>query len=916
MSWPTMAQFSTMMQNPAVAFRDAELKRVTIEKDGIGQPRPRSGAFAVVYRALFPNQESMAVRVFSSDIPARRERYKTIHEHLSRQSLKCLVPFTYSDDGFRAADGKWYPLVTMDWVKGVTLFDWLQSRADSSAGRNIDALAEQWREIVQQLGQAQIAHGDLQHANVMVTNSEEIRLVDYDGMCVPDLIGLRNEEIGVEPYQHPQRNGNTELTLSLDNFSSIFIYLGLKSLAAEPRLWADFVVRPEYDKILFRKEDFSNPSQSPLFNRLQRSPDSEVQRLANRLCELWRADIDEVPPLSEVLFSFDQISVLLDKKDFDEAVALLSRNKKHPQDAPSHLQPLVLEAQQRVSKRAELEAAVKSGDETRMAVIAGSPLLQGYPLAKESLAAAADAASVAKAIQKLETAKVAKNWREFVSAWDAALAVFKRPTGKLRKSVAGYEAQVTSWREKNHLCDRFLAGLQHPEPDASMLADLWKKLFERGGHPESDGHQQTIDLLVRRDHAWKSLQRVPVAQTESADKALTAAWDEQLFAGWPRAEGVRERLDQAKTRLHDLANFMSGTNGAVTFQGEQHVLTLAQDLPRDYSDAVRTRIVLAEQRLQANSALNNSLATDSDLKIARAFRDLKNVEAATLVAPKDQPRIQLACDREPVLVSLNKIPTSYTPSQATEWDKKLLALWNQQLLEGCRDAAAWTTAYQHAGHRQNRLQALSAAISSGDTLRGSKIVEDPCLQGYTFNTETTRWIESARTDARSIKGMMECVRSSDGRKFAEHFNARVVRSYASTLNGEWEKILGLVTSEVLPTERLGLAPPRGQRALELERHVSAQNSRRYTIKWNWPAVRFSDECHVMICRQRPAQRDTPDSIDCLLNFEMTREMYQAAGGLCRQSIPPAWQGSYVVVWAKINLGSTLLWSEPLVLGKV
>ncbi len=521
MSWPTLAQFSTMMQNPAVAFRDAALKSVTIERDAVGLPRARSGAFAVVYRAMFPNQESMAVRVFSSDIPARRERYKAIFDHLSQHSLGCLVPFTYSDNGFRASDGKWYPLITMEWVKGDTLFDWLQKRSGSNDGRAIGGVSDKWRDTVQQLGKAQIAHGDLQHANVMITDTSEIKLVDYDGMCVPKLIGLKNEEIGVEPYQHPQRDGNTQLTLTLDNFSSAFIYVGLKALSAEPRLWHDFVAQPEYDKILFRKEDFTDTSKSALFGRLRRSPDGDVQRLATRLCELWRVRIDEVPKLDELLFSFEQVKVLLDKRDFDDALAMLTRNNKQPQDAPPDLQPRITDAKQRVAKRVELEAAVNAADESRMAAVVVSPLLQGYPRAADALAMAVDAPAVVQSIRKLEAARAAKNWRQLVAEWDVALPVLRKPKGSLRKSVAGYEADVGLWREKNSLCDQLLTCLKTSESDAAILADLWKKLAERGGHPECDGHKQTVDTVIQRDRAGDPFSRFRKLQRSLPTKPLS-----------------------------------------------------------------------------------------------------------------------------------------------------------------------------------------------------------------------------------------------------------------------------------------------------------------------------------------------------------------------------------------------------------
>jgi serine/threonine protein kinase len=197
---------------------------------------------------------------------------------------------------------------------GDALFDWRCARATAEDGRAIGSVAEKWRLAIKDLGRANIAHGDLNHTNVLITPSGDVKLVDYHTMCVPQLVGLGNEEIGVEPYQHPERNGNTQLSLALDNFSSAFIDVSLKALSAEPRLWQDFVVQPEYDKMLFRKEDFVDPGRSALFGRLRKSPDGDVQRLATRLCELWRVRIDQVPSLDDFLSSLDSAGAVLGQK--------------------------------------------------------------------------------------------------------------------------------------------------------------------------------------------------------------------------------------------------------------------------------------------------------------------------------------------------------------------------------------------------------------------------------------------------------------------------------------------------------------------------------------------------------------------------------------------------------------------------
>jgi hypothetical protein len=915
MAWPTAVDINRMMQNPQIAFRDKRLHGVTIERDAVGQPRARSGAFAAVYKAVFPNQDSLAVRLFSSDLPERRERYKAISEHLSRQSLGFLVPFTYSDDGFRSTDGKRYPLITMEWVRGETLYDWLQKRAGTADARAIGGVSDKWRQTVQELGRAQIAHGDLQHANVMITDAADIKLVDYDGMCVPKLVGLRNEEIGVEPYQHPDRDGNTKLSLAIDNFSSAFIYVGLKALSAEPRLWHDFVVQPAYDKMLFRKEDFVDPGRSQLFSRLRRSPDGDVQRLATRLCELWRVRMDEVPHLDELLFSFEQVKVLLDQREFDGAIEILTRNKKQPTDAPADLQPRIKDAQQRVAKRAELEAAVAAADEARMAALVGSSLLQGYARAADAVAAAADAPAVVEAIRRLETARAGQRWRDLVREWDAALPVLTRPKGSLRKSAAAFEADVGAWRDRNAICDRLLDCLKASEPDAGVLADLWKKLVDQGGHPDSDAHRPAVERALKRDRAWRAFQVAMGSVAEAGDRALLAAWEESLFGGWRTAEAERGRLDQARQRLEAAKAFRAAAGSGLSRGGEEQVIRHGSALPAGYAAEITTRVDQARGRLAAVRAVDAALAADADSELAAAFRQLESLGGALLVDAACRARIEAAVSRESALATLRTIPTSYTAAQAVKWDVKILAAWSDQLLAGSRDAAPWKPTVEEATRRQKLLRALAQAIEKGDTVLGCGIVAEPCLDGYPFDEKTKRWVESARADAGAVRGMLDAFKTDDRVGFVQSFNARLVRGHAGTLRPHWHRLVAWVKSDVLPAERLGLKPPTAQRPLELQ-PAADRKSTRCTMRWNWPEQRFTEECRVMVCRNRPAAGESPDTIKGWVDFPMTREMYQSAGGFRRHVIDAAWQGAYVVVWAKIDLGAESFWSEPLVLGKV
>ena len=307
MPWPLPSHFRAMLQNPRLALRDPQLRACQIERDRLNQPRPWAGAFAVVYKALLPGRVPsgwgpIALRAFSTESPERRERYENVSRYLRCRDLRCLVDFEYQHDGIRSAsDGKWYPLVVMEWVDGVTLFDWARSKCRVGKGPSLAKAAGLWVQVVEELSQAQIAHGDLQHANVMVTRQGRLKLVDYDGMGVVSLWGRQNLEIGVRPYQHPQRNESTLLAPELDRFSSLVIYVALRALAADTSLWQRHVASPGSDKLLFRAEDFADPAASELRRDLTGSPDRSVRELCDTLFVLAGRDLEEVPPLGQLV---------------------------------------------------------------------------------------------------------------------------------------------------------------------------------------------------------------------------------------------------------------------------------------------------------------------------------------------------------------------------------------------------------------------------------------------------------------------------------------------------------------------------------------------------------------------------------------------------------------------------------------
>jgi hypothetical protein len=290
-SWPSPQDYNESIQNPATCFADPELQAGEVELNAIGLPRPISGSFASVYRVKCKNK-SYAVRCFLQEGDHQQERYEAISHYFLHQGFKFAVPFLFLRQGIKIGDS-WYPILKMEWIEGLTVDQFVRKEAGNPA--RLLWLAEELRQLVEDMQSRRIAHGDLQHANLIV-DGERLLLVDYDGVYVPQLAGMESAELGHRNYQHPKRQP-ADFGAELDNFSIWVIYVSLRILAADPGLvkCAD----EDFESLLFCREDFLNPESSVLFHLLEQHRCREVVRNARLLRAVLNQRYPEIPRLSE-----------------------------------------------------------------------------------------------------------------------------------------------------------------------------------------------------------------------------------------------------------------------------------------------------------------------------------------------------------------------------------------------------------------------------------------------------------------------------------------------------------------------------------------------------------------------------------------------------------------------------------------
>ena len=292
--YPTPSDYQEAVQAPDTAFADPTLQDATPRTNVLGLPQPITGGFAAVFPMTTASGRRVAVKCFLTDVPEQRARYQAVAESLDDADLSAFVDFDYQPGGIRVA-GTEYPLLVMEWVEGTVLNRFVREHLD--APDTLARLAEAWADLMAELEEEDLAHGDLQHGNVLVQQTGgavRLRLVDYDTTYVPALEGWRSAEVGHRNYQHPDRT-DADFGAYLDRFPGLAIYTALRACAADPDLWDEY---DNGENLLFRDADFYDPDRSPLLDDL--ADLDPVADLAEALRTACYVEPSDVPPLSDV----------------------------------------------------------------------------------------------------------------------------------------------------------------------------------------------------------------------------------------------------------------------------------------------------------------------------------------------------------------------------------------------------------------------------------------------------------------------------------------------------------------------------------------------------------------------------------------------------------------------------------------
>ena len=257
-----------------------------------------SGAFAAVFKGSMDGR-IYAIRCFLSAEYETINRYKSICSYLKNISSSWKTECEFIEDEI-SINGNSYPILKMEWMNGLLINQFVTNHL--SENNVLSELQAQLVSVSEDLERNKIGHGDIQCGNIIILGTAtnfQIKLIDYDGIYVPDLAYKKSVEKGRSEFQHPKRSLNN-FSPEMDRFSFWVMITALEALKLDKTLWRE-VMQGGFntlDNFLFTIQDFLYPSQSALFNRLYKLNSSSLNFYLETLKWLCNSEYSVIPPPS------------------------------------------------------------------------------------------------------------------------------------------------------------------------------------------------------------------------------------------------------------------------------------------------------------------------------------------------------------------------------------------------------------------------------------------------------------------------------------------------------------------------------------------------------------------------------------------------------------------------------------------
>lgn len=216
--FPTISQYIESLSNPIDLLNHCKKFKLALNNND--EPIFSSGNFGVVFKIEIDGVFK-AIKCFTKEQYGRRAAYVNISENFHDNS-EHTIDFEFLDNEILVFydDGELlsFPIVIMDWVEGETLDFVIHKAILTNDINSLRSLSIKFNLFAQWLLDQPFAHGDLKPENIILNQNDQLVMIDYDGLYLPNMKGKCQREVGTYNYQHPLRS-QIRLCKSIDDYS-------------------------------------------------------------------------------------------------------------------------------------------------------------------------------------------------------------------------------------------------------------------------------------------------------------------------------------------------------------------------------------------------------------------------------------------------------------------------------------------------------------------------------------------------------------------------------------------------------------------------------------------------------------------------------------------------------------------------
>ena len=204
----------------------SELQEYSTLEGFLSHPKYFQGGFALVFPLIRDNQK-IALKIWYNDVENIAERMNFLAHFFNKNKFPFIINTCFYKNGFNV-NGNLINALGTQWIDGLNLKEYTKkiledNCADCVKKRHLQVLASKLNDVFREMHKYNMSHGDLQHTNIMVDMSNNIKLIDYDSFYIPQMGVTPKITVGFPAYQHPTFKTLKLTNEKVDYFSELII---------------------------------------------------------------------------------------------------------------------------------------------------------------------------------------------------------------------------------------------------------------------------------------------------------------------------------------------------------------------------------------------------------------------------------------------------------------------------------------------------------------------------------------------------------------------------------------------------------------------------------------------------------------------------------------------------------------------